>query len=249
MPHDAPIIDPDRADGLSGTHRRTLEKLFQHPLTHNLSWREVTSLCQAIGTAEHRHNGDLLLGIGEEQLVQKPAHRKDLDASEVMDLRHLLIRAGWAAKSSDQATPAASAEPDVMIVVDHAGARLYALHAESRSMAKAAAEQTHHLRHQHIDGREHDADREEHYPADTHFFAGIAAAVPTGGRIVVVGHGKGQSNEAAHLIAYLGLHHRDIQGRIVGNIVADLGHLTVPQTLQMARDALKTAPKAAPDAR
>jgi hypothetical protein len=239
MSHHAPAIDAHQAEGLSGTHLRALEKVFQHPLTHNLTWREVNKLFGTIGTVEHRHNGDRVLHLGEQELVLPSENGKDLEATEVMDVRHLLIRAGWAAKTIDPVTDAVPVIPDVMIVVDHSGARLYALHPENLTMA---AEETHHLRHEHINRKRHDADRDERDPSDTRFFEAVAAALPSKGRIVVISHGKGQSNEAAHLIAYLGRHHDDIDCRIVGDIVADLPHLTVPQMVQLARDALGTAP-------
>jgi hypothetical protein len=104
MSHDAPAIDFDHADALSGTHLRALEKVFQHPLSHNLSWREVNKLFATIGSVEQRHNGDRVLHIGSEQLILHSENGKDLNASEVMDLRHLLTSAGWAAKPDNPQT-------------------------------------------------------------------------------------------------------------------------------------------------
>jgi hypothetical protein len=239
MSHHAPAIDPDLADRVSATHHRALEKVFQHPLSHNLSRREATRLFETIGTVEHRHNGDIVLRVAGEQLFLKPAHGKDLDSTEVMDLRHLLIRAGYAGAASNPVTVAAPKLPDVMIVVDHTGARTYALHAQAPDMA---ADETHHLRHDHISRKLHDADRDETYPADSRFFEAVAAAMPAQGRIVVVSHGTGESNEAKQLNDWLGLHRNDIVKRIVDTIVVDLAHLTVPQIARLARDALGTSP-------
>lgn len=109
MSHDAPVIDQMVGDSISGTLHRALEKLFQHPLTHNLTWREVTHLFEAIGTAEHQHNGDLTLRIGNDHLSLEPTHGKDLGATEVMDVRHLLVRAGWSNKATEQGTQSAAA--------------------------------------------------------------------------------------------------------------------------------------------
>ena len=63
----------------------------------------------------------------------------------------------------------------------------------------------------------------------------------TGGRIVVISHGKGQSNEADHLSAYLQAHHKSIHARIVREIVADLPHLTTPELLTLGRNAFAEA--------
>lgn len=112
MTHDAPMIDHDLADGISGTHLRAPEKVFQHPLTHNLTLREVKHLFEAIGTAEVQHNSDLMLRIGDEHLSLKAGRGKDLDATEVMSVRHLLVRAGYSDKAIEPATQAAPASPD-----------------------------------------------------------------------------------------------------------------------------------------
>jgi len=57
------------------------------------------------------------------------------------------------------------------------------------------------------------------------------------GEIVVIGHGKGQSNEADHLSAYLRAHHKETYARIVREIVADLPHMTTPELLDLGRHA------------
>ncbi len=126
-----------------------------------------------------------------------------------------------------------SAAPDLVIVIDHKDARVFPVGREA-----GASHELHHLLHQ-IDRTQHDADRAEAYPADTRFFDSVAAAVSGNGRIVVIGHGKGQSNEAGHLMAYLGKHHIGVLARVVREIVADLPHMTVPQLLSLARHALK----------
>jgi NADPH-dependent 7-cyano-7-deazaguanine reductase QueF len=58
------------------------------------------------------------------------------------------------------------------------------------------------------------------------------------GEIILIGHGKGQSNEADHLNKYLKSHHKDAHARIVQTIVADLSHLTMAELLKLGRDAV-----------
>jgi hypothetical protein len=237
MSHDAPTIDRALAKGISGTHRAAVEKVFQHPLSHNLTWRELTNLLETIGSAEPRPNGNLMLRIGGEQLLLKPARGKDLDATVIMDVRHLLVRAGWSDKDTEPTTSGPAATPDMLVVIDHAGARIYPIHPESQTMA---VEETRHLLHEHIDRRRHDADRDEKYPADTRFFEAVAKALPATGRIVLVSEGQGQSNEAGHFVAYLTQHQHLLCTRVADALVADLSHTTVPQIVTMARTALGT---------
>jgi hypothetical protein len=136
--------------------------------------------------------------------------------------------------------PAMATHRNVVIVIDHAGARVFLLERE----AGATPQELHHVLH-HADRSQHDADRAERYPADTRFFDAIAAAVAGNGRVVVIGHGKGQSNEADHLMAHLGKHHTGVQARVAGLLSADLPHSTVPQLLALARHALWPALKSA----
>jgi len=110
MPPDVSLAK-ERFASLSSHHQRVLERVFQHPLSHNLDWREVSGLLAAIGTADHQHNGDLMLRVGEEHLSMKPPQGKDLDATEVMDLRHLLTRSGWTPDGVDYSTTAKQGHP------------------------------------------------------------------------------------------------------------------------------------------
>ena len=237
MPHDAASLSHANPD-LNVTERRVLDRIFQHPLSHNLSWREVSELFRAVGEVNHAHNGNLVLRLGTHHLTFEPAQGKDLAAHEVMALRHFLTQSGWSPTSLPVtlATPAAAA---LAIVIDHAGARIYDL---PISAEREMPQETHHL-HPSIDRTQHDADREETYPADHQFFDAIARDLPGSGRIVVISHGKGQSNEGAHFLNYLAKHHSTAHDRIACAITADLPHTTAPQLQQLARDALANSPE------
>jgi hypothetical protein len=227
--------NPNSAFAASAADKRVLGRIFQHPLSHNLSWRECLAMLEAIGTVEHAHNGDVVVRLGREQQSFRPERDKDMPPEDVMVLRHFLSRAGWAPGSVPAAGAALIAQ-DLVVVIDHAGARVY----PATSDDGRVPHELHHLLHQ-IDRADHDADREETWPVDTRYFDAVAAAVAGSGRIVVVGHGKGQSNEADHLMAYFFKHHSAVHARIAREIVADLPHLTVPQLLALARHALQPA--------
>jgi hypothetical protein len=216
---------------LTAAESRVMARIFQHPLSHNLTWRETLALFDSIGDVDHAHNGDLILVLGRETHVFRPAHGTDLSADDIMALRHFLARAGWA----DGAAPAAAPQDhDQMVVLDRAEARVYDIPLAGHARATLA---THHLTHD-IDRSAHDANRDETYPADTAFFQSIADAIGPLGGVVLISHGKGQSNEAAHFIAYLDDHDLPLRGRIMANLTADLSHITMAQCLDLARAAL-----------
>lgn len=220
---------------VTGIDLRTLDTIFQHPLSHNLAWREVVSLITTIGEVDDQKNGGVLLRAGSEHLTMTKPHSKDLEASDVVELRHFLTRAGW---SPDGHPEAQSTRPetgsDIIIVIDHDGATIHwvgvaATDATDRPPVRILPDS---------ERKTSDRDRDENFPEDRQFFEQIAGAVAAGGKIVVIGHGKGQSNEADHLSAYLQAHHKETFGRVVREIVADLPHLTNSELLDLGRHAL-----------
>lgn len=230
MPKDDPATNA--VSDLSTSDQRVLARIFLHPLSHNLSWRETLALMATLGAVSHAHDGDVVLRIGQVESRFKPGRDKDLSGEALLAMRHFLTRAGWGDTAVD--VDDGPATRDTVIVIDHAGARVFfAIRSDD-----AMPQELHHLLHD-TDRSQHDADRSETYPADTRFFDAVAAAVGGEGRIVVIGHGKGQSKEAGHLMAYLAKHHPTVHARVAGDLVADLAHATVPQLLSLARHALQ----------
>ena len=83
---------------LTSHHRATLRRIFEHPVSHNIAWRDVVSLLEAIGTVERHHDGKVEVTVGAEtRFFDIPAH-KDTDIEAVVELRHLLTAAGYAGR-------------------------------------------------------------------------------------------------------------------------------------------------------
>ena len=80
---------------LDNRHRDTLRQIFAHPLSHNIEWRAVRSLLEAVGTVTVRHDGKVAIGIGSMQEVLEPPTGKDIDARTVGELRRMLSLAGY----------------------------------------------------------------------------------------------------------------------------------------------------------
>jgi hypothetical protein len=83
---------------LDGRHRDTLRQIFQHPASHNIEWRAVTSLLEAVGTVTVRHDGKLAVKLGDELEFLEPPVGKDIDVQMVTDLRRMLTNAGYGAQ-------------------------------------------------------------------------------------------------------------------------------------------------------
>ena len=81
---------------LDSAHRDTLERIFSHPSSGNVEWRQVKSLLEAAGTVTEEHNGKLRVTLGDETEVLHPPHGKDIEQQMIVDLRRMLRRAGLA---------------------------------------------------------------------------------------------------------------------------------------------------------
>ncbi len=86
---------------LSGKHRDTLLKIYQHPTNHNVEWHDVVSLLEAVGTVEQRHDDMFVFRIGEEREVLTVPKGKDIDPQQLVDLRRLLNGAGYDAVAAE----------------------------------------------------------------------------------------------------------------------------------------------------
>ena len=88
----SPTSDPTH---LSNHHRETLTHILQHPLGHNIEWRAVLSLLEAVATVKETSHGKYLVTLGEEtETFERPRH-KDIEPQQVVDLRRMLTNAGF----------------------------------------------------------------------------------------------------------------------------------------------------------
>jgi hypothetical protein len=89
------------SEHLSSHHRNTLTAIFQHPAGHNIEWRNVLSLLQAVATVNETHDGKYLVVLGSETETFDVPRDKDIDAQQVVDLRRMLSNAGYGPEPGD----------------------------------------------------------------------------------------------------------------------------------------------------
>jgi hypothetical protein len=80
---------------LDNRHRDTLRQIFEHPTSHNVEWRAVVSLLEAVGTVTVRHDGKLAVKLGADQEFLDPPRGKDINTQMVLDLRRMLSQGGY----------------------------------------------------------------------------------------------------------------------------------------------------------
>ena len=97
------MSSPSQPAHLSNHQRNTLRQIFQHPAGHNIEWRAVLSLLDAVGSAEEQHGGKVAVTIGSETEYFDPPPHKDIDTQAVVNLRRMLTKACYGAGAADAA--------------------------------------------------------------------------------------------------------------------------------------------------
>jgi hypothetical protein len=221
--------------------RRTLEAIFRHPRPSNLAWSDVFHLIERLGAAHQEPNGRLVLTLGERTHIVHHPHAKELTPEDVAQLRKFLESAHVTPDSMDVAQEAAAAGPsplDMVVAVDHHQARLYSIEGTSETAKRLRPYDPHHFLH-HLTHRQERELRGQREPEEPSYYSEIAAALAPAHRIVLLGHGTGHSNAAAHLEQVLRSKRPDIAQRIVATKSVDLSAITEPQLLVSALAALE----------
>jgi hypothetical protein len=78
---------------LSHHHRETIDKIFGHPTSGNVEWRQVRSLLEAVGTVTEEHSGKIVVQVGPDRKTFHVPRDKDIDEQMVRDLRAMLADA------------------------------------------------------------------------------------------------------------------------------------------------------------
>jgi hypothetical protein len=220
---------------LTGSHLRTYDRIFQHPISHNLEWQDVRSLLAKLGEVVQEHNGNLAVTRNGQSLVLHAPRTKDVaEMDEVMTLRHFLQR------SEKAESPAAAKEIHWLVVIDHHEARIF--HAEivgavpQRVLPHGGGE---HFRHAQ-DSKT--TSRGQEKPDPNTFFGPVAKALQPSGPILVFGSGTGTSSEMEQFATWARAHRPDVAQRIIGSITVDEHHLSEGQLLEKAREFYAARP-------
>lgn len=79
-------------------HRETLEQIFRHPTSHNIEWRRVEHLFEALGAdVTEGHHGRIKVKLNDQEASFHKPHKHNLeDSNEIAGLRRFLTAAGVA---------------------------------------------------------------------------------------------------------------------------------------------------------
>jgi hypothetical protein len=66
------MSSPSQPAHLSNHQRNTLRQILQHPAGHNIEWRAVLPLLEAVGSAEEQHGGKVAVTIRAPDRILRP---------------------------------------------------------------------------------------------------------------------------------------------------------------------------------
>jgi hypothetical protein len=194
-------------------HAQTLQALFHHPLKHDLRMNDVEALLHHLDArVEHisDHRLKLQLPSGETMVLHAAAgvHHPYLDADGVLRLRRFLEQAGITPEHPDapQPHPRGDQAKRLVIHLDHRGARLWWLEGDA---VETSTLQPHGLwsSHQRLSHR-HDRDvAGQRAPLDHDYLNQLSKAVLEADRVLLLGHGCGQSDLRELLRKHVAKHH------------------------------------------
>ena len=214
---------------ITGSHLRTYRTIFQHPVSHNLRWRDVYALLRELGEVEEQPNGHLNVTRNGELLVLHRPRSKDVaEVDELMSLRHFLERTDAAPRATNVE------EGHWLLVIDHHEARIFRSEMHDTIPQQILPhEPEDYFRHAH---NSEAVSRGKEKPEPNSFFEPVAKALQNAGQILIFGTGTGTSSEMVQFIAWVETHHPELATRIIGSLTVDEHHLTKDQLLAKARD-------------
>ncbi len=225
---------------LTGSHLRTYQTIFQHPVSHNLGWSDVHALFRQIGQVDIEPNGNLRVTRNGQLLILHPPRTKDVaETDELMALRHFLAR------SEPAAVDATKRDLQWLVVIDHREARIY------RSLEAGAVPQQirPHAPEDFFRPAPHakDFSRGRERPDPNGFFEPVASVLNGAGQILVFGSGTGTSSEMEQFVAWLQESRPLVAQRVIGSVVVDEHHLSEGQVLAKAREFFSTRARPLPE--
>jgi hypothetical protein len=231
---------------LAGHHRRTAEAILSHPISHNIEWRDVLTLLEAIGEVTEGHNGKFKIVVGgEAETLERPSS-KDISEQMVVDLRRMLGAAGITEEGLHErqgvAHEPAATQPSghAILVIGYHGAHIYPTDAGGNAPRSIVPDDPRgRLRTMH-----HKAGNPEGWYGrlQASWYAEVAQGLQSAAEVLIIANGKGHSNVLVQFTQYLAKHDHDLLARIAGSIDVEEEDLSEAQIIALAREFYGDSP-------
>ena len=215
---------------LHGAHRRTFDAIFQHPISRNLTWREVRSMLDSMSdVVQDEHGQTLKLSRNGRTVTLHPPLQKNVsDMQELMGLRRFL-------EGSNLPVPQPhAAGGHLLVVIDHRLARIYKAELHG-SVPQRVLPYDPNGSGRHLHYVEDDSNGQRK-PERRSFYSAIAQTLQGAEQILLFGSGTAASSAMEQLLTELNAHHKELAKVVVASVVVDQPHLTDDQLLAKARE-------------
>lgn len=222
-------------------HAHTLQALFSHPLHHDLRITDVEALLLHLGMgvehlSDHRLNVQAPSGATLVLHAASSLHHPFLNEDGVLRLRRFLKQEGITPEHpiADEPHPRGEQARRLVIHLDHRGARLWWLEGKeiTTSILQPHGQWSSHQRLSHRHDRDIAGQRE---PLNYKYLNQLSEAILQADRVLLLGHGQGQSDLRKALKDHFIHHHSSAK------VIIEIAN--IDDTACSDRELLKTARK------
>ncbi|MEB3169519.1 MAG: hypothetical protein VKK97_12435 [Synechococcaceae cyanobacterium] len=231
---------------------RTLEALYAHPLRHGVRRSQVEALFRALGAEVSRLDDQRLrirMPAGPETWIHRSCGRQpDLDSDAMLRARQFLQELGVTPDHPEAAaaeSPRGDQSRRLVLVLDHHHTEVFRLEGDRVEHAVlhphgvwGSGENLTHRHDRDIAG--------QRAPRDADYLARIREALGDADVVLLLGHGKGESDLRQVLLDDLSRHRRDLLAKVVGVVTLEDGGLSEEGLLALAREHFGNLPHRRP---
>jgi len=220
-------------------HRRTLTRLFAHPIQTDIEWSRVEALFHALGAEVAFTHADRLkvkMPAGQETFVTLPKTHQLQEKDDVMRIRRFLEECGVTPKDPE---PAPAELPPgkqrFVLMLTHHESSIYHLHVDPADTTKTTLQPHDPWFHRHhLDHKLENTYEGQTAPEVPSYYHEIANHLQDADEILLVGHGSGKADMRHLFVNYLKRRQPETMEKVVGILTVD--GLTEPQLLASARE-------------
>lgn len=216
---------------MSAKDATTMGRIYQHPASHNLEWRDVVALVEHLGTVDEKDNGHITFAVnGASQGFHRPRDKDISDVQQILDLREFLERSGYGKNGTVDAGPGSQ----LLVVINQKETLIFRTDGDDSIPQRIEPyDPEDNLRFlKHTEGPDIDA----RSPENLTYYKAIADTLAGAHEVLLMGNGTGGSSAMGHLQDFLTATHPEIAAAISGALTVDIEALTDGELLEKARD-------------
>jgi len=207
--------------------QRIFDQVFQHPMNHNLEWKDIRTLFESLGEVEDERNGNVKITLAANTTVfDSPKTTDTISPDQLNKIRYML--------RSVSASGGVEDGLHMLLVIDHKEAKVY--QTEMKGSVPETIKPHNSLGHKGHVHSKHDFRDHVEKPNHKEYFEAITSRLKDAEKILIFGDGEGSSNTMDLYVTWLTEHNKPLLRRILAAVKVDQSHMTEGQLLARARE-------------